>query len=260
MDLKSEIKRENAMDVDTKFSKDFYCGICKQSFAKSTVYQAHMASKKHKSAASKQTADIDSQSNLKGNMLFLEAKISMLSDQLAGVIQASKANVEKRLSMTWEELEASRETEGQEYQEIVPEDKEDKDSDNENEEKIWNPKGLPLDVTGKPIPYWLWKLHGLGVEYQCEICGNYSYWGHYAFEKHFQEWRHQHAMKILGLPNTKAFHHITTINDALALHMKLKQDISKGSWKPESEEEFEDKEGNVIPRKIYEDMMRQGIY
>jgi len=250
-----EIKKEGD---SPKPSKELYCGVCKQVFSKLTVYQAHMASKRHKTAVSKQHTGSD-HSNTKENIRLLEAKISMLSDQLAGVIQASKGNVEKRLSMTWEELEASRETEGQEYQEIVPEDKEEKENDSDAEEKIWNPKGLPLDVTGKPIPYWLWKLHGLGVEYQCEICGNYSYWGHYAFEKHFQEWRHQHAMKILGLPNTKAFHHITTINDALALHMKLKQDINKGSWRPETEEEFEDKEGNVIPRKIYEDMMRQGI-
>ncbi len=42
-------------------------------------------------------------------------------------------------------------------------------SDDEMDAKIWNPKGLPLDVTGKPIPYWLWKLHGLGVEYSCEV-------------------------------------------------------------------------------------------
>jgi len=245
------------MEIDTP-KRELYCAICKQNFSKDTVYQAHLASKKHKAMVEKSRKP-ELSNPTKDTVNVLEAKISMLADHLAGAIQATKGNVEKRLSMTWEELEASRENEGQEYQEIVPEDKEEKDSDNEVEEKIWNPKGLPLDVTGKPIPYWLWKLHGLGVEYQCEICGNYSYWGHYAFEKHFQEWRHQHAMKILGIPNTKAFHHITTINDALALHMKLKQDISKGSFRPEVEEEFEDKEGNVIPRKIYEDMIRQGI-
>ena len=32
--------------------------------------------------------------------------------------------------------------------------------------------GLPLGWDGKPIPYWLYKLHGLSVEYKCEICGN----------------------------------------------------------------------------------------
>jgi hypothetical protein len=40
---------------------------------------------------------------------------------------------------------------------------------------------------GKPIPYWLYKLHGLNLEFKCEICGNYSYWGPRAFERHFQE-------------------------------------------------------------------------
>ena len=35
----------------------------------------------------------------------------------------------------------------------------------------------PLGWDGKPIPYWLYKLHGLNLEFKCEICGNYSYWG-----------------------------------------------------------------------------------
>ena len=44
-----------------------------------------------------------------------------------------------------------------------------------------NPKNLPLDYTGKPIAYWLYKLHGLSVEYKCEICGNFSYQVGYCF-------------------------------------------------------------------------------
>lgn len=50
---------------------------------------------------------------------------------------------------------------------------------------MYNPKNLPLGWDGRPIPYWLYKLHGLGVEYKCEICGNTSYWGRKAFEDHF---------------------------------------------------------------------------
>ena len=38
---------------------------------------------------------------------------------------------------------------------------------------------------GKPIPLWLYKLHGLGIEFKCEICGGASYWGRRAFERHF---------------------------------------------------------------------------
>ena len=48
-------------------------------------------------------------------------------------------------------------------------------------------------------------------EFNCEICGNSSYWGRRAFERHFKEWRHQHGMRCLGIPNTKNFHEITTI-------------------------------------------------
>jgi len=66
------------------------------------------------------------------------------------------------------------------------------------------------------IPYWLYKLHGLSIEYKCEICGNYSYWGRRAFERHFQEWRHAYGMKCLRIPNTVHFKEITLINDALA--------------------------------------------
>jgi hypothetical protein len=63
------------------------------------------------------------------------------------------------------------------------------------EEEVYNPLKLPLGWDGKPIPYWLYKLHGLNVELTCEICGNYSYWGRRAYEKHFKEYRHQHGMR-----------------------------------------------------------------
>ena len=38
---------------------------------------------------------------------------------------------------------------------------------------------------GKPIPYWLYKLHGLNISYNCEICGNFTYKGPKAFQRHF---------------------------------------------------------------------------
>lgn len=47
------------------------------------------------------------------------------------------------------------------------------DSD-EEDEFIYNPLKLPLGWDGKPIPYWLYKLHGLNLEFKCEICGE---WG-----------------------------------------------------------------------------------
>merc|ERR1719414_1468185 len=84
----------------------------------------------------------------------------------------------------------------------------------ETERPIYNPLNLPLGWDGKPIPFWLYKLHGLGIEYKCEICGNYSYWGRRAFERHFQEWRHAFGMRCLRIPNTAHFKEITKIEEA----------------------------------------------
>ena len=85
---------------------------------------------------------------------------------------------------------------------IMSSSSEDEDDGNDY---INNPLKLPLGFDGKPIPDWLYKLHGLNVQFTCEICGNYSYWGRRAYEKHFKEQRHQHGMRCLKIPNTKAF-------------------------------------------------------
>jgi splicing factor 3A subunit 3 len=60
------------------------------------------------------------------------------------------------------------------------------DNDQDEEPIRMTIKDYPIGWDGKPIPYWLYKLHGLGIEYKCEICGNTSYFGRKAFERHFQ--------------------------------------------------------------------------
>jgi splicing factor 3A subunit 3 len=90
------------------------------------------------------------------------------------------------------------------------------EEDEDEDERIYNPLKLPLGWDGKPIPYWLYKLHGLGVEYKCEICSDHLYMGRKNFERHFQESRHAFGMRALGLPNTKHFAEITRIEDAYA--------------------------------------------
>jgi len=129
----------------------------------------------------------------------------------------------------------------------------------DTEKPIYNPKKVPLDWTGKPIPYWLYKLHGLNVEYKCEICGNFSYWGPRAFERHFQEWRHAHGMRCLKIPNTRAFHNITKIQDAMDLYERLKKETKARDFDSQNQEEFEDAAGNVLSKKTYQDLLRQGL-
>ncbi|KAJ7546379.1 hypothetical protein O6H91_08G037900 [Diphasiastrum complanatum] len=179
----------------------------------------------------------------------MEAQVQRLCELLCEAIEETKAHVEKKQALRYEEMEAEREEE-----EVQAES----ESDDE-EQQIYNPLKLPMGWDGKPIPYWLYKLHGLGQEFKCEICGNYSYWGRRAFERHFKEWRHQHNMRCLGIPNTKNFHEITSIKDAKALWERIQERQGVNKWRPDLEEEYEDKEGNVYNKKTYTDLQRQGL-
>ncbi|KAK7351002.1 hypothetical protein VNO77_10117 [Canavalia gladiata] len=179
----------------------------------------------------------------------MEAKMKKLCQLLEETIARTKDNVVKKQALTYEEIEAEREEE---------ETQEDTESEDE-EQQIYNPLKLPMGWDGKPIPYWLYKLHGLGQEFKCEICGNYSYWGRRAFERHFKEWRHQHGMRCLGIPNTKNFNEITSIEEAKELWKKIQQRQGVNKWRPDLEEEYEDKEGNIYNKKTYTDLQRQGL-
>ena len=66
-------------------------------------------------------------------------------------------------------------------------------------------------------------------------------------------------MRCLGIPNTKHFHDITLIEDATALHSKLKDTIAVELFDAAAEEEYEDSEGHVLNRRTYEDLARQGL-
>jgi splicing factor 3A subunit 3 len=114
------------------------------------------------------------------------ARDSALHTHLAGSLLASlvsplndtKSNVERRFSLTARE----REQELLEQQKKPPVAAANKTTESgadeeEEEERIYNPLKLPLGWDGKPIPYWLYKLHGLGVEYRCEICSDHVYMG-----------------------------------------------------------------------------------
>jgi splicing factor 3A subunit 3 len=49
------------------------------------------------------------------------------------------------------------------------------------------------------------------------------------------------------------------LQDALDLYSKLKGKVEVDAWAPEVGEEFEDSEGNVLNRRTYEDLARQGL-
>uniref|UniRef100_A0A671SNL1 Splicing factor 3A subunit 3 n=1 Tax=Sinocyclocheilus anshuiensis TaxID=1608454 RepID=A0A671SNL1_9TELE len=176
---------------------------------------------------------------------FLEAQIYEYVEILGEQRQLTHENVQRKQARTGEERD--------EEDEEQPSESESEDEDNEI---IYNPKNLPLGWDGKPIPYWLYKLHGLNINYNCEICGNYTYRGPKAFQRHFAEWRHAHGMRCLGIPNTAHFANVTQIEDAVSREYT---NSSKIYINHPIIEEYEDSSGNVVNKKTYEDLKRQGL-
>jgi len=190
---------------------------------------------------------------------WLEFRITKLAEAMMDVVTATRHHAEKQQSRKPEEKEAElREEEAGALPGAADAERTGDDAD-DDDEPFYNPLNIPLGWDGKPIPYWMYKLHGLGVEYKCEVCGNQSYWGRRAFDRHFQEWRHAHGMRCLGVPNTKHFHDITLIADVLELYGKIKESLVSEQFTAEAQEEFEDSQGNVLNRQTYEDLARQGL-
>jgi Splicing factor 3a, subunit 3 len=194
----------------------------------------------------------------------LEFTVGALLDQLRPTLDATTRRAERRLTQTVNEKEREMEEEiSGEYEdgggEAVEDEGRDSDDSDDDDAPIYNPKGVPLGWDGKPIPYWLFKLHGLNHFYPCEICGNESYRGRHNFEKHFAEAKHSYGMKCLGIPNTNHFHGVTKIEDAQNLWLKLQENVNKDIFDASKEEEYEDSHGNVLSRSTYEDLARQGL-
>lgn len=257
---------------------DLYAPATDRLFATTEGCDAHKKSKKYEKAMAKY---LGHEEERRAESLAADKKVAQLefllsryADILSPYLEATIQQVRKRQSRNLEELEAEpvssddedetpdvilgRQT-GDDMNKNKMDSSDESEDDEEQTKKIRNPLNLPLGWDGKPIPYWLYKLHGLGQEFKCEICGNHSYWGRRVFERHFQEWRHAFGMRCLKIPNTVHFKEITKIEDALSLYERLKNETEAKSFLADQEIEVEDAEGNVMTPQTYDDLRKQGI-
>lgn len=256
-------------------TENIWCEDCQKNFGNENVYKNHLSGKRHKKAAEARKTrgeTSDHQSGPNGTTRPKNISVARLREKavaerefrvqkLAAAMQTERSdtrfNVERKQGMTDRERQ-------QELEALFAESAEatglgQVESDEEGDEKIYNPLKLPLAWDGKPIPFWLYKLHGLGVEFPCEICGNFVYMGRRAFDKHFNEARHTHGLKCLGITNTALFREITGIEDALKLWDKIQRDKKHDKSRNENVVQMEDAEGNVMPEKVYYDLQKQGL-
>lgn len=247
-----------------------WCDICQKMYSKQTVYDGHLNSKKHQAGLSSNevsnlsTKPQQNQSEHQKDIARREFMISKLALKFNNVKTATKANVARKQTLTDKEWQAEQESSNDVSLMPAPVNANGTmgtDEDDENDpEKIYNPLKLPLGWDGKPIPFWLWRLHGLGVEYPCEICGNYVYMGRKAFDRHFLEWRHVHGLRCLGISgNSGLFDQITLIADAIGLSERLESQRRQEEKRRDEGVEMEDEGGNVMSAKVYNDLVAQGI-
>lgn len=225
--------------VPTKQVQDkLYCEPCGRKFANDNVFSAHLTGKKHL-RASKQPQ--------RHTLIDTTELLALLKPDLDRTI----ANLDRKLALTFDERKLEVEAltaERLKEDEFISDDE--KDIDDE-------PSSRPLrGAEGVPIPRWLFKLHGLGAVFTCEICGfDVKYSGRKAFERHFtsKDSPHTVGLRQLGIQPSPAYTGISTISEAKELRDAMVKKAKK------SEKEVEDDEGNVMGYRMYEDLKRQGL-
>lgn len=253
-----------------------WCQDCEKEFKNENVYKGHLSGKKHVRAAAERQKRIEENGEINGTstrptnggesaarlkeraIAEREFRVKKLAAAMSTERSDTRVNVERKQGMT--DRERQQELDNLYSSSAVatqgPENDEGEEED--DEDKIYNPLKLPLAWDGKPIPFWLYKLHGLGVEFPCGVCGNFVYMGRRAFDKHFNEARHIYGLKCLGVTNTALFRDITSIEEATKLWDKIQKDKKKEK-DDASVVQMEDADGNVMPEKVYYDLQKQGL-
>ncbi|KAH8664449.1 hypothetical protein BX600DRAFT_381884 [Xylariales sp. PMI_506] len=258
----------------TSTAEAVWCEDCEKEFKNENVYKGHLSGKKHVRAAAERKKQQEeageggangasggptSTLRLKERTIAArEFRVKKLAAAMSTERSDTRVNVERKQGMT--ERERAQELENIFSSTVEPTTAENEDGEEgDDEDRIYNPLKLPLAWDGKPIPFWLYKLHGLGVEFPCEVCGNFVYMGRRAFDKHFNEARHIYGLKCLGITSTSLFRDITRIEEALRLWDKIQKDKKHNKIDDGSMVQMEDADGNVMPEKVYYDLQKQGL-
>ncbi|GAM83906.1 hypothetical protein ANO11243_018960 [Dothideomycetidae sp. 11243] len=249
-----------------------WCRDCEKEFSNEGVFKGHLTGKKHLRAVEARKARGETSTNGTNGASAKDPGLARLKDKaiaerefrikkLATAMKMERSDTKDNVNRKQGRTDKER---AQELEALYNEDDGGsgaavEGADDDDEERKANPKHLPLAWDGKPIPYWLYKLHGLGNEFPCEICGNYYYKGRRAFEKHFSEARHLYGLKCLGITTSSLFREITGINEAVSLWEEVKRDKKSEATNTNDVVQMEDSQGNVMPLKIWNDLSKAGL-
>ncbi|RAL62933.1 hypothetical protein DID88_004774 [Monilinia fructigena] len=240
-------KLEITAPVNGSSNSGIWCADCEKEFKNENVYKGHLPGKKHIRAAEARATRLaetgedsngangavqpaSSTSRLKERAIAeREYRVRRLAAAMTQERSDTRVNVERKQGMTERERQMELDSLFAESSSSAPRDG-DSDSESDGDDKIYNPLKLPLAWDGKPIPFWLYKLHGLGVEF-----------------------------KLLGYHKYNTIPRDHGIEDALKLWDKLQREKKKGKTEETGVVQMEDAEGNVMPEKVYYDLQKQGL-
>lgn len=243
--------------------KGEFCVICGKWFKTHGVYSNHLKGKLHV------------KNDSKFNEAYLaEFKLHVYLKAMTPSLQNTIDYVERKMAYTNNErIEDSNKLNetymGAIYDPAVEQEGDYKEDDKKNKSStkyddlttlLGSSADMPLGPDGLPIPFWLYKMQGLDVSHECEICGNLQYKGHKNFEKHFNGATHKYHLKCLGIEPSSAFNGITSISEAQTLWKKMQSvDGTAINQTSEIKEEVEDPEGNVMTKDLYAELKKQGL-
>lgn len=244
--------------------KGLFCEACNKHFAKDTVYQGHLSGKKHQKNVQNAAAKNGDTSAHAPPTLTVTQKLIFLLGALKSQLQNTITDIERRSQLSEREKlleDASDEEALSDFTDVDSDASNQSESENDDDADDAYLKDLPLGTDGIPIPLWLFKLQGLHKSYSCEICGNSSYKGWQQFVKHFSQAKHAHGLACLGIPELEvtSFKNISTINEAQNLWERLKKLNLAANVAEEHAVEVEDEDGNVMSKKDYLELQRQGL-
>ena len=260
-------KRFENGNFSEKRGDKIYCKAFEKLFSKQTVFNSHIKGKKHKKALARGN---------KKDILENEYMIrELLSTSLSAEFLRTKSEVERRSLLTVRErqLEQSSKKDMNEEQTdylYTDSDEEEKisrlhgnNNDNgsfEDDGEYSSSSSVAIGPDGQKIPLWLWKAQGLNNKYRCEICGDLEYHGRNRFRQHFQEPRHIRGLRMLGVSKSFSdYKDLSTIKGVTTLLDKMEKQERQTVRFKESSDEVEDSEGNILSRKTYEQLKKQGL-
>ncbi|CAB4257201.1 similar to Saccharomyces cerevisiae YDL030W PRP9 Subunit of the SF3a splicing factor complex, required for spliceosome assembly [Maudiozyma barnettii] len=234
-----------------------FCVVCSKHFKGEAVFENHTKGKPHLKQLNKRSEE-----------LFAEYKLHKYLSLLRDEFTSTKTLIERKQAFTAQErMEEIQELDSTYNAPTCTPD--DDDNDEEEDSQGTNSTstaalGMPVGPDGVPMPFWLYKLQGLDVNYTCEICGNESFQGRRQFLRHFHDPKHQYRLRCLGIEPSATFNGIATIHEAQELQNSLANTTTNTTTNitianTTSVEEVEDREGNVLSHEDFLELQRQGL-